>query len=122
MAAFRLKAQVMSEDLGQMALVKWCRLMKIPVIHIANEGKRSFAMASWLKSMGMRAGVADLFIARPRLPYAGYWIEMKRAGNKPTALQTLFLEDMRLEGYRADWFDDWMQAKESIEKYLDMKL
>lgn len=122
MAAFRLKAQVMSEDLGQMALVKWLRFMKIPVIHIANEGKRSFATAAWLKSMGMRAGVADLFIARPRFPYAGYWIEMKKAGGKPTPLQTVFLEDMRLEGYRADWFDDWMQAKESIEKYLACKL
>ena len=122
MAAFRLKVQTVDEDVGQMALVKWLRLMKIPVIHIANEGKRSFATASWLKSMGMRAGVADLFIARPRLPYAGYWIEMKKAGKKPTELQDAFLSDMRFEGYKAEWFDDWVLAKESIEKYLDFKL
>lgn len=122
MAAFRLKTQVMSEDVGQQALVKWLRLMKIPVIHIPNEAKRSFATAIWLKAMGMWPGVSDLFIARPILPYGGYWIEMKKKGGKLTPLQATFLEDMRLEGYRADWFDDWMLAKESIEKYLDYKL
>lgn len=122
MAAFRLKAQVMSEDVGQMALVKWLRLMKIPVIHIANEGKRSIATALWLKSMGMWPGASDLFITRMRLPYGGYWIEMKKKGEKPTPLQYAFLEEMRIEGYRTDWFDDWIMAKESVEKYLDYKL
>lgn len=122
MAAFRLKVQDMDEDVGQMALVSWLRLMKIPVIHIANEGKRSFATTQWLKDMGMRPGASDLFITRMRLPYGGYWIEMKKKGKKPTELQNGFLEDMRLEGYRADWFDDWIEAKESVEKYLDYKL
>lgn len=122
MAAFRLKVQVMDEAAAQMALVSWLRLMKIPVIHIANEGKRSFATAAWLRNMGMRVGVSDLFIARVRLPYGGYWIEMKKKGNKPTVSQETFLEEMRAEGYRADWFDDWVVAKEFVEKYLDYQL
>lgn len=120
--AFRLKVQDMHEDVGQMALVKWCRLSKVPVIHIANEGKRSFATARWLRDMGMRAGTADLFITRMAGGFGGYWIEMKRKGKKPTELQAAFLAEMRLEGYRAEWFDDWVQAKESIEKYLALRV
>lgn len=79
-------------------------------------------MARWLKDMGMRTGCADLFLARPRVCYAGYWIEMKRKGAMPTALQTSFLDEMRAEGYRADWFDDWEVARKSIEKYLACEL
>jgi hypothetical protein len=122
MAVFKLKVQTMDEDVSQMALVKWLRLMKIPVIHIPNEGKRSFATAKWLESMGLCRGASDLFISRVRLPYGGYWIEMKKKGNVPTASQVDFLDKMRAEGYCVGWFDDWILAKESIEKYLDYKL
>jgi hypothetical protein len=115
---FKLKGQRMPEDLQQQALVSWCRLMKIPVIHIPNEGKRSFATAFWLKSMGLVAGCADLFVARPNLRYGGFWIEMKSQGKKPTNLQYAFLSNMSEEGYMASWFDDWTLAKKAIENYL----
>jgi hypothetical protein len=121
MAVFKLKVQDMDEDVGQIALVKWLKLMKIPVIHIPNEGKRSFATARWLESMGMYRGAADLFIARVRIPFGGYWIEMKKKGKKPTELQAAFLDKMKVEGYYTGWFDDWILAKESIEKYLDSR-
>jgi hypothetical protein len=122
MATFRLKVQDMDEDVGQQALVKWLRLMKIPVIHIPNEGKRSFAMAKWLNDMGMYRGASDLFIARVRLPYGGYFIEMKKKGKHLTPCQSAFLEHMKTEGYCVGWFDDWILAKESIEKYLACKI
>ncbi len=110
--------QVIDEDKAQQALVRWMRYMKLPVLHIPNEGKRSFALAAWLKAMGLRPGAYDLFLARARKGYHGYWIEMKKLGKKPTPLQVEFGEQMREEGYKAEWFDDWEEAKKSVEKYL----
>jgi hypothetical protein len=118
MAAFKLRGQRMPEDVSQQALVSWCRLMKLPVIHIPNEGKRSVATAVWLRSMGMVAGCADLFLARPCVLYGGFWIELKSHGKRPTASQIAFLDNMREEGYLAEWFDDWEDAKYAIEQYL----
>lgn len=116
--AFKLKVQALSESQEQQALVRWCRLKKIPIIHIPNEGKRSVATARWLEAMGMRSGAADIFIARPTINYSGFWIEMKARGKKPTNNQAKFLKEMEKEGYKADFFDDWTKAKEAIEKYL----
>ena len=118
--AFKLKMQMPTESQAQQSLVKWARLMKIPIIHIPNEGKRSFATAKWLKDMGMYLGCADLFVARPCGAYSGYWIELKVKGKKPTLLQEQFLADMAKEGYKTDWFDDWEKAKKSIEDYLKL--
>lgn len=118
MTAFKLQMQSIDEDKAQQALVQWMRYMKIPVIHIANEGKRSFALYNWLLSMGFRPGVSDLFITRMRKGFGGYWIEMKKYGKKPTKLQLEFIEEMRAEGYKAEWFDDWETARKSVEDYL----
>jgi hypothetical protein len=118
MAAFKLRGQVIPEDVSQQALVKWCHLMKLPIIHIPNEGKRSVATGIWLKNMGMVAGCSDLFLARPCVRYGGFWIELKALGKEPTVLQMSFLEKMRAEGYLAEWFDDWLWAKNAIEEYL----
>ena len=92
--------------------------MNLPVLHIPNEGKRSYALAAWLKSMGLRAGVYDLFLARARQGFHGYWIEMKKFGKKLTPLQAEFGEQMRAEGYKAEYFTDWEAAKKSVEEYL----
>lgn len=50
------------EEDEQIAVVKWCDMLKIPVIHIPNEGKRSAQMGAKLKRMGLRLGVPDLLI------------------------------------------------------------
>ena len=113
----------MSERQQQKALVDWLTLMNIPVVHIPNEGKRSLIGGQLLKGIGMYPGASDLFIARPILSkeryFGGYWIEMKDKGKKPTPKQYEFLSRMAKEGYMTGWFDDWIKAKESIERYLD---
>lgn len=118
MTTFKLKIQDLPEDKAQQLLVQWMIWAKIPVIHIPNEGKRNYALAAWLKAMGLRAGCYDLFIPRARKGYHGYWIEMKKHGKKPTELQAAFGEEMKAEGYKADWFDNWETAKLSVEEYL----
>lgn len=118
MTAFKLKVQVMNEDKAQQMLVQWMRYAKIPVIHIPNEGKRSYALAAWLKAMGLRAGCYDLFIPRACKGFHGYFVEMKKYGKKLTPLQVAFGEEMRQEGYKADMFDNWEAARLSIEEYV----
>lgn len=117
--AFKLKVQTPTEAQEQMALVTWARMMSLPLIHIPNEGKRTFATAKWLEGMGCIWGASDLFLAVTTKRYGGYFIEMKSRGNKPTKLQQEFLDKMKANGYKADYFDSWEKAKVSIEEYLN---
>ncbi len=106
------------EDINQQALVKWARILKLPLISIPNQGKRSFWLGKKERSMGLTAGVSDLFLALPNKYYHGFWIEMKRKGEKPKPNQLIWLNKMQFYGYKADWFDDWEEAKKEIESYL----
>ena len=49
--------------------------------------------------MGMRPGVADLFVAMGRRGYYGAWIELKSAQGMATVVQKEFLQDMNQQGY-----------------------
>ena len=88
-----------SEAAEQIAVVQWCDLMHIPVVHIPNEGKRSPATANMLKSMGLRNGFPDLLITRARGGYHGLAIEMKYDKGKTTQDQKDWLKLLIDEGY-----------------------
>ncbi len=103
----------------QAALVKWAKLKGLILLSIPNGAKRSLAATSREKAMGLLPGASDLFLAHPNALYGGYWIELKVPGKKPTALQMEFMKKMKKQGYHANWFDDWIIAKEAIEYYLD---
>jgi hypothetical protein len=97
-----LKSGAISENSIQKAVIEWVRLhpvLKTFVIHIPNEGKRTSRYGKSLKDMGMRAGVADLFIAMPRHGYGGGWIELKSKGGILSKAQKEFLEDMTKQCY-----------------------
>ena len=70
------------------------------------------------KAMGLAGGASDLLLVKKTALYGGYFIELKAPGKKPTPLQIHFMARARDEGYKAEWFDDWVKAKESIEDYL----
>lgn len=88
-----------SEESEQVAVIEYCDLMNIPVMHVANEGKRSKAYGAKLKSMGMRPGFPDLLIVRARGKYHGFAIEMKYGKNKTTPEQDQWLWRLAQEGY-----------------------
>jgi hypothetical protein len=102
----------------QMALVKWARNFGLLLISIPNAGKRSYFLGQQERAMGLTAGVSDLFLCMPNGKHHGYWIELKSKGKKPTELQLDWIDKVRSQGYKAEWFDDWVKAKESIEYYL----
>ena len=90
------------ETIEQIRIVEWIKqTTNLPVIHIANEGKRSQAMGAILKRMGMVAGASDLFIPRANAEYHGLFIEVKVGKGKLSPAQTMFIDKMLSEGYMA---------------------
>jgi hypothetical protein len=110
-----------SEDAEQIAVIEYCDLLRIPIVHVANEGKRSLTYGSRLKSMGLKKGFPDLLIPRARGKYHGFAIEMKYGSNKPTDDQVEWLRRLSKEGYATAICYSSNEAINLIEKYNKLK-
>lgn len=115
-----------SESDEQKALIKWWSVQfpqwDILLFHIPNGGLRNLKTAVRLKSEGVKAGVADLFLAVPNMEYHGLFIEMKRQqGNKQTELQKIFQDEVEKQGYKYILARGWEKAKTGILEYLNLK-
>lgn len=73
--------------------------LKQLLFHIPNGGKRNIREAARLKRMGVRAGVADFFLAIPRGGYHGLFIELKVGKGKLTDSQKAFTDAVAEKGY-----------------------
>ena len=94
--------QLKPETIAQIQICDWLvAKTNLPFYHFPLEGKRSLANASILKRMGMKSGVSDLFIPRKSGAYSGLWLELKVGKNKPSPMQTAFLDKMIAEEYMA---------------------
>jgi len=122
----------------QMAVVKWADLAPHPFLPgkigdylfaIPNGGYGlSAGLANKMRSMGLRAGVSDLFLAVPVQPYGGLFIEMKRQRAQfgraweikaaMKANQIEWIERMTLAGYSATFAFGAQEAMDIIEDYL----
>lgn len=120
------RTKMLPERFEMIAIMEWIGLHPnvMPyVIHIPNEGKRSFYEGKMLKKMGLRKGVSDLFIAIPKARYHGLWIEHKarRSNGKfgtPTVEQLLFIEQMNHQGYYATVTQGIDDAINTLKWYL----
>ena len=107
----------------QKAFIKWCEVAtcRYPnlnkVIHIANEGKRSYQTAAMLKAMGMKSGVPDLFIPVPRKCWHGLFIEMKTEKGKASENQVKWIETLSSLGYKAVICHGFDEAVEAVKRY-----
>lgn len=106
----------------QMKYVAWLFEIGIRPIMIGNEGKRTRIGHHRAKLMGMWTGASDLFLPVCRNGYGGYWIELKRPGETPRANQVEFLDAMRRQGYRAEWFDNLEAVQQSTLEYLNGRI
>lgn len=116
-----------SESQEQTALIRWADLnndIGPYLIHIPNGGSRNPAEAANLKRQGVRAGVSDLLLARPRGQFHGLWIELKRnrlARPKISESQIIWINRVREEGYAAEVCYGFDEAKEVISRYINIK-
>ncbi len=117
MAAVKKPVYASSEDAEQEAVVEYCDLLHIPIVHIPNEGKRSLSYAARMKRMGLRSGFPDLFVTLARGGYHGLFIEMKYGKNKTTKEQKEWLELLSTEGYACAVCYNAAEAIKVIENY-----
>lgn len=115
-----------SEHNEQVALFNWFQICHTDIAHllmaIPNGGWRNKITGYRLKQEGVRPGVPDLFLAVPKSPYAGLWIEMKRKfGGRVTTYQQNMIHALRRAGYAAEVCQGWEAARDAIENYLNPK-
>jgi hypothetical protein len=90
------------------------------IMHFPNEGKRSLRYGAFMKSLGMRKGVSDLFIAIPSHGFGGAWIELKSENGKLSSEQQVFLNDMKAQNYFTNVCYSTNDAIQIIEWYLEV--
>lgn len=83
----------------QKAVAGWLLIAGVPGMiwfHVPNEGQRTPRTGAFLKSLGMRPGVADLVIIMPG--GKAYFLELKAKGQKQTPEQIAFAADCGICG------------------------
>ena len=110
----------MTEHQIQSLLFKWFKLQhpKLVMFAIPNAAKRSYAQASYMKSEGLVAGIADIFLMCPKSSYHGMFIELKSAKGKLSDSQKEFMGLAILMGYKAVVCYGFDEAKDAINNYL----
>lgn len=117
-----MQVKITPETAEQICLFDWIRTqphIEPYAMHIANERRCSIQQGKILKRMGVKAGVADIFVAIPRGIYHGLWIELKAGKNKATPLQKEFLANMAKQGYLTACVTGYENAREIIENYIN---
>lgn len=118
-----------SEHDEQKTLIKWwdyaalsydvpaCLLFSVP-----NAAKRTLAVASMMRAEGLRAGVPDLFLACPKPPWSGLFIEMKRSsGGVLSDNQKTMIQILQGQGYAVKVCHGWLEARTTIIAYMENK-
>ncbi len=110
-----------NEDEEQAAVIEYCELMKIVVVHIPNEGKRSMAYGARMKRLGMKKGFPDLFFPSPRLGYHGLMIEMKTdRKSRVSPEQKGWILYLQKQGYCATVCYGADEAIAELKKYFEL--
>lgn len=110
-----------NEDILQANCVKWFRYQypKLTLFSIPNGGNRNIREAVRLKSTGVLAGVADLFLMKANNSYNGLFIEMKVAKGKQSVPQNEFELKAKHENYQYIVCRSFDEFKITIENYLN---
>lgn len=108
----------------QIALFCWAALMqgRYPCLKwmfaVKNEERSGSVIAgAKAKAMGVKAGVADIFLPFPCGHHAGLFIEMKKKGGKQSPKQVEFQKELH-PAYKYVLCYSWKEAVDEIEKYL----
>ena len=110
----------MSEHDEQVALIRWfdLQIKGERIFATPNAGKRSWALANYMKAEGLREGVPDLFMPCPNKHFHGLFIEMKYGKNKVTEAQSEWVDYLNSRGFMAIACWSFKEAQEVIIKYL----
>lgn len=116
----------MTEHDEQVILMNWAAQNSRPELHnlfaIPNQGRRSYRVAQYFKSEGLRAGVPDLFLAWPTTMYSGLFLELKSPMGKATEQQNVWLSRLSQAGYYTQVCKSAEEAIQTIKAYLGKEL
>lgn len=118
--AKQLKAPLPYEWQEQVTVIQYCTLNNILCNHTPNEGKRSYSEGRKLKKMGLSKGFPDISIFEPKGKYHGFFIEMKRKGNKVSEEQIKWLMELKARGYATALCYSADEAIKKIERYMKL--
>lgn len=107
-----------SEHDEQVAFIRYCDTVGVPVFAIPNGGHRHKATAGKLKAEGVRAGVPDLFVPQGYHVWNGLFIEMKTAKGRTTPVQREWIGYLRSAGYAVAVCHGAEFAIEALNDYL----
>ena len=111
-------------DIQSTLIVWWhyqSKKWKIPeqlLYAIPNGGHRNIVTATKLKHEGVRAGVPDLFLAFPKSPYHGLYIELKKPKGRASRAQLEYIQMLRFYGYYTAICYGFDDAINIIKSYL----
>lgn len=112
-----------SEARIQAACVTWFkntyRQHRTLFYQIKNDGKKHKAAASADTATGLTAGIPDTFLAIPREPYHGLYIEFKRPGQNLSPAQKKVIPQLQAQGYAVGVVDNETQFRELVTNYLN---
>ncbi len=120
----RRKASNNEEHLLQCKCVQWFRHeypeYRSLLFAIPNAGKRSPAVARWLKDEGMVDGVSDLILLVPRGGYGALCLETKipSANSKLSPAQKAWLSAAEKAGNRAEVYRTQEEFQRIVTNYL----
>jgi len=72
-----------------------------------------------LKDEGMKSGVLDVFLSVPNTKYHGLYLEFKSKNGVISDNQMLFCNEVRAQGYLAEFFNNEIEAFNFVVKYLE---
>lgn len=114
------------EDALQIQCVNWFK-RQYPhriIFHIpSGRGKFSIYVARKMKSLGVLAGVPDLFIPEPNTLFSsqsfkGLFIEMKSKKGKESPIQKKFFPELRDRGYGVETCNSFEEFTTVVKNYL----
>lgn len=108
------------ESALQRQCIAWMRIAHPGIVCFAipNGGRRGRIEAAIMKGEGVTAGVPDVFVALPRPPYAGLFVEFKSAKGRPTPAQRAMQERLVDAGYLVAEIRDFETWRRTIIAYI----
>lgn len=92
------------------------------IFAVPNAGKRTPRQGARMKAEGLKPGFPDVGLLAAAHGYYGLFIELKTDKGRLSPEQKQWLESLDEAGYAAYMCRGWLDAVETIEKYLDKLL
>jgi len=108
------------EDVLQRSVIAYLKAQypEAFVVHIPNEGRRSFFERYKFKVLGGVSGMPDIMIFNPNKKRNGLAVELKAGTNKPTKNQLECLQKLQNYNWEAFWSADFEYIKQRIDQYF----